>query len=442
MSAAAEPNAREAQAILQSLQAGVVPRAGLHHLAVGRVGEVRQLLRELEAVAAGAGAFKLILGPYGAGKTFVLALARQAALAQGFLVADADLGPGLRLTGDGKGLATYRELLARLASAARPDGGALPALLDRWAEGVRERTLARMGGHGQDRTPAMAAALNREFGTSLGELAGQAGGPAFAAVLRAYYEAALAGEDARTAACTRWLRGEMRSAAEARVSLGIPGAAPPGDADWYERLRLLAMLAAAAGYAGLVVVLDEAVHLYRLAQTEARARNYEVVLRLLNATLQGDAPHLAVYLAGPPELLTDPYRGLAADPALRSRLAPNHLADADHRDLAQPVMTLRPLDPSELLALLHKVLGLHRTYYGPSRLRGEDAAAFLQDLLARPGAAQHLTAREAVRGFLQLCNLVQQHADLEVGDLLRRAAAQVPLQEGDAGDDERFVTIS
>jgi hypothetical protein len=428
----------EAQAILQSLQAGVVPRAGLQHLAVGRVDEVRQLLRELQAVAAGAGAFKLILGPYGAGKTFLLALARQAALAQGFLVADADLGPDLRLTGEGRGLATYRELLARLSSAARPAGGALPVLLDRWAEGVRAHAAASVGTAPTGRTPALSAAVNRALGRQLADLSHPAGGPAFAAVLRVYFEAALAGEDERVAACIRWLRGEMRAAGEVRAALGVAAPAP-ADGDWYERLRLLALLAAQAGFAGLVVVLDEAVHLYRLAQPQARARNYEVVLRLLNATLQGDAPHMAVYLAGPPELLSDPYRGLVADPALRSRLAPNELADADHRDLAQPVLAVQPLDASELLALLQKVLAIHRSYYGSARLRADDAAAFLRELLARPGAVRHLTARDAVRGFLHLCNLAQQHPDLDVDELLRRAAATVTSADG---DDERFVTIS
>src|SRR5579875_1827559 len=44
------PDPRDAQAILQSLQAGVVPRRGLQHLAVGRVAEVRQALAELEAL--------------------------------------------------------------------------------------------------------------------------------------------------------------------------------------------------------------------------------------------------------------------------------------------------------------------------------------------------------------------------------------------------------
>ncbi len=415
-----------------------MPRVGLQHLAVGRVPEVRQLLRELEAVASGAGAFKLVLGAYGAGKTFLLALARQAALAQNFLVADADLGPGLRLTGEGKGLATYRELLARLSSTARPEGGALPALLDRWAEAVRDRAVGSLPTAPSGRTPALAAAVNRELARHLGALSQAAGGPAFAAVLRIYFEAALAGEDERAAASVRWLRGEMRSAAEARAALGVPGLGAT-DTDWYDRLRLLAQLAHQAGYAGLVVVLDEAVHLYRLAQPQARASNYEVVLRLLNATLQGDAPHLAVYLAGPPEMLSDPYRGLVADPALKSRLAPNELADAAHRDLAQPVLQVQPLDPSELLALLQKVMAVHRAYYGASRLGAEHAAAFLKALLARPGASRHLTAREAVRGFLHLCNLVQQHADLDVTDLLQRAAAATPLAEG---DNERFVTIS
>lgn len=49
---------RERDAILQSLQAGLVPRLGLHLLQVGRKDEVAALLKDLERIEQGGAAFR------------------------------------------------------------------------------------------------------------------------------------------------------------------------------------------------------------------------------------------------------------------------------------------------------------------------------------------------------------------------------------------------
>ncbi len=421
-----EVPAREAQGILQSLQAGVVPRAGLQHLAVGRVAELRQALGELEVLRSGGGVFKVVVGDYGSGKTFFLSLVRQVALTQGYLVADADLSPDHRLRGEGRGLATYVQLMSRLAAESRPDGGALPLVLDRWADRVRSGALERLGEPAPvGRSPALAAAVDRELRARLQPLVDQPGGFGFAAVLRRYYEGALAGDEDATAACLRFLRDEFRTAAEARAALQLSGVTPISDATWYEHLRLLALLAADAGYRGLLVMLDEGVNLYRIAQPESRAANHEVLLRLLNDALQGRAPHLGFYLAGPPELVADPRRGLHSYAALRSRLQANPFADDAHRDLTQPVLALPPLSADELLALLLKVRALHAGFYGPTRVTEDDAQGLLQRLLARPGAERFLTVRETLRSFIHALNVLVQNPDLDKGAVLGHAEAEI-----------------
>ncbi len=425
---------REAQAVLQSLQAGVVPRSGLHHLAVGRVAELRQALAELDVLRAGGGVFKIVVGDYGSGKTFFLSLLRQVALARGYVVADADLAPDLRLRGESRGLATYAHLTAHLATEGRPDGGALPVMLDRWADRVRVGASARLGEPvAVGRSPALATAVDHELRARLRPLADQPSGFGFVAVLRRYYEAALAAEEDVAVACLRFLRGEFRTASEARSSLHLPGVVPITDSTWYEHLRLLALLAADAGYAGLLVLLDEGVNLYRISQPEARAANYEVLLRLLNDALQGRAPHLGVYLAGPPEMVSDSRRGLYSYPALRSRLHANPFADATHRDLTQPVLPLPTLSPDELLALLLKVRVLHGAFYGSTRLSEADTHAFLGHLLARPAAERFLTARETLRSFVHALNIVVQNPDLDTASVLSDAEAEVA--------ESRFVDV-
>lgn len=68
MNAPIRPKDRDA--VIQSLRAGVVPRAGQHLIQVGRVREVQTLLGDIERIADGGSSFRVVTGEYGAGKTF------------------------------------------------------------------------------------------------------------------------------------------------------------------------------------------------------------------------------------------------------------------------------------------------------------------------------------------------------------------------------------
>jgi hypothetical protein len=227
------------------------------------------------------------------------------------------------------------------------------------------------------------------------------------------------------AAAMRFVRGDFRTAGACRAALRLSCITPITDASWYEHLRLLALLAVDAGYKGLLVMLDEGVHLVRIAQPTARASNYDVLLRLLNDALQGRSPHLGFYLAGPPEMVHDPHRGLYSYPALRSRLQTNPFVDGSHRDLTQPVLVLQPLSAAEFLALLLKVRDLHAHFYGPCRISEQDVQTFLERLLARPGAERFLTVRETLRLFLQALNVLQQNPDLDRAAVLHDAEEEI-----------------
>jgi len=82
---------RERAAILASLRAGVVPRIGLQHLQVGRLEEVKAVLTDLDQIAQGGAAVRVVVGRFGAGKSFFLNLCRMAALKKRLVVAQADL---------------------------------------------------------------------------------------------------------------------------------------------------------------------------------------------------------------------------------------------------------------------------------------------------------------------------------------------------------------
>ena len=107
---------RERSAIIQSLRAGVTPRIGLEHIQVGRVNEVKALIEDLDRICEGGSAFRLIIGDFGAGKSFFLQLIRYIALEKGMVAVNADLSPDRRLqASNGQARNLYQELTRNIA---------------------------------------------------------------------------------------------------------------------------------------------------------------------------------------------------------------------------------------------------------------------------------------------------------------------------------------
>src|SRR5439155_4811837 len=124
---------RERDAIVASLRAGVVPRIGQQHIQVGRVAEVRAMLHDLDRIADGGAGCRFVIGEYGSGKTFFLHLVRSIALGKRLVAVHADLSPDRRLHGaSGQARSLYAELMRNLATRARPDGGALASVVERF----------------------------------------------------------------------------------------------------------------------------------------------------------------------------------------------------------------------------------------------------------------------------------------------------------------------
>ena len=141
---------RERDAIFQSLRAGVVPRTGLRHLQVGRRDEVAAVLEDLNRIERGGASIRFIIGRFGAGKSFFLNLARMVALERKFVVAQADVTLESRLHGSGgQAQSLYAELMQNLATKAKPEGGALANIVERWVSEL-DHQLRTSGGTDSD----------------------------------------------------------------------------------------------------------------------------------------------------------------------------------------------------------------------------------------------------------------------------------------------------
>ena len=141
-------------------------------------------------------------------------------------------------------------------------------------------------------------------------------------------------------AAMRWLRGEFHSKTEARRALGGQVRVMINDETWYDNIKLIAYFARQARYRGLLIFIDETVHLSRISHAGARNNNYMRLLSMLNDTLQGNADYLGIYLGATPDALEDPRRGFYNNEALESRLRDSRFSEPDFRDLSGPVVRL------------------------------------------------------------------------------------------------------
>lgn len=393
--------ARDRDAILQSLKAGVVPRRGLQHIQVGRAEEVKALMRDVDRVKDGGSAVRFIIGEYGSGKTFLLQLVRSAALEKGLITMHADLAPDRRLhSSQGQARTLYAELAKNLATRSKPEGGAMKSVVERFVGSARQEAT---GGE---------VSTQEVIEERLSRLTEMVGGFAFAQVISAYWEGYRDGDEAKKANAIRWLRGEYTTKTDARNDLGTRRYID--DDSVYDYLKLFALFARQAGYDGLLVAMDEMVNLYRISHGVARKNNYEQVLRIVNDCLQGSVQHLGFLMGGTPEFLTDSRRGLYSYEALRSRLQENTFADEEYRDLTGPVIRLPSLSPEELYVLLQNLRHVHAGGSEEDYLVPDDALkAFMERCANQIGEQYFKTPRQTVKQFVQLLSILDQNPELE-----------------------------
>ena len=406
---------RIATVLMNSLKGGVVPRVGLPYITVGREAEISALLRDLDIVAEGGASFRFVVGRYGSGKSFLLQTIRNHAMGKNFVVADADLSPERRLQGTkGQGLATYRELVSNLSTRTRPEGGALNLVLDRWISGV-QADVAASGVSPDD--PAFTGEVEKRIYQVMADLQEMVHGFEFAKLLSMYYRAHIEGDDDTKALVIKWFRGEYRTKTEARQELGVTSII--SDDDWYDYIKLLARFLVGAGYAGLVVLIDELVNLYKIPNATSRQYNYEKVLTMYNDGLQGRAQYLGMIMSGTPQCVEDRRRGLYSYEALRSRLTQGRFGRAGAVDMMAPVIRLTPLTHEELLVLCEKLADIHAGLFGYARtLTEDDLIEFLQLELGRVGSDTHITPREVIRDLIELLDIMYQNPNETIASLL------------------------
>ena len=410
------PPKRITSTIINALKGGVVPRVGLEYITVGREREISALLHDIDIIADGGAAFRFIVGKYGSGKSFLLQTIRNYAAERGFVVVDADLSPERRFPGSkGQGLATYKELVKNMSTKTKPDGGALPLILERWISGIRTSVAVEENLSPED--PAFDRSVEKRIHTVTASLEGMVNGFEFARAVLLYYHAYLTSDDQIKSNVIRWFRGEYPTRTEARQDLNINFIVT--DENWYDVLKLLSAFIVHAGYKGLLVIVDELVNIFKIPQSAVRQNNYEKILTMYNDVLQGKARNIGFFLGGTPQCIEDKYKGVFSYEALRSRLSEGRFAEGGGRDMLSPIIRLNMLNEEELYVLIEKLVQMHAQLFEYSpKITHEELVRFLQIEFNRVGAESHITPREIIRDFIELLNILFQSPERSASELL------------------------
>lgn len=401
---------RERTAILQSLAAGVVPKIGLHHIQVGRKNELQALLADLNTLEDGGSSIRFIIGRYGSGKSFFLNLVRTVAIERKFVIVQADITVDRRLHGvNGIARALYSELVKNMSTRAKPEGGAMPGIIERFVIDVNNEV------QGKSEFTVLEEVVKRK----LQSLMDATHGIHFIRVLAKYVEGFASGNDNLMNAATRWLKGEYGTKTEARQDLDVRDIIE--DTHLYDMLKLWGKFLRLAGYAGLFVNLDEMVVLSeRLNNTAARNKNYEVILHILNDCLQGHVEGLGFCLAGTEEFLSDRRRGMFSYEALATRLADNPFSGQGMVDTKGPVIRLEPLSREDLYVLLSRIITVYSSDTQQKTVMDDKGVVqFMNFCEQRLGAEYFLTPRDAVQKFVGLLNIMEQNPDKDISFFLK-----------------------
>jgi hypothetical protein rflaF_11110 len=418
------PPKRITSTIINALKGGVVPRVGLEYITVGREQEINALLHDIEIIADGGAAFRFIVGKYGSGKSFLMQTIRNYATERGFVVVDADLSPERRFVGSkGQGLATYKELMKNMSTKTKPDGGALPLILERWISNIRTAVAVEESISQED--PEFNRQVEKRIHMVIGNLEGMVNGFEFARAVLLYYEAYNMADDRMKSNVIRWFRGEYPTKTESKQDLNINFIVT--DDNWYDFLKILAAFMIHAGYKGLLVIVDELVNIFKIPQSGTRQNNYEKILTIYNDVLQGKAQHIGFLLGGTPQCIEDKYKGVFSYEALRSRLSEGHFAIEGRKDMLSPIIRLNMLTDEEMYVLIEKLALMHGQLFGYTPVIGhEDLIHFLQVEYNRIGAQSHITPREMIRDFIELLNILLQNPETSVAEILEGERFMIP----------------
>ena len=393
---------RDVEHVFEALRKGLVPERSIEAFAVGIEKQRGELHRQLELAEAGEGTIKFLRGGYGCGKTFMARLALLDAQNQGFatsfvVVSDNDLR--FHRFDD-----VYRKVMTELGTVTCPRG-ALNDILDRWIAKVEEALVAL----GQDPdAPGFDEKVRKRIEDELASMTEGKAPQDFVRVIQSIFDLKQRGEAAEAGSLISWLCGSGNVGAAAKKKAGIKG--DIGSRDALDYLRGALEIVKAAGYKGLLIVIDEAETILRM-RSDSRHKSLNGIRQIADAA--GAYPGMLWIFTGTPEFF-DTRHGVAGLAPLHERI--RFLSTGDRVSLRQAQLALKPFDAERLRSVALRLRELYPTT-DRAHLEERVSAAFIERLVADVTAGFKgdvgVVPRQFLREFVTQLDLVAEHDDYD-----------------------------
>lgn len=214
----------------------------------------------------------------------------------------------------------------------------------------------------------------------------------------------------------RWFRGEFKTNQEAKKELGIN--ATVQDENWFDYIVLWAQFFVLAGYKGFIVLIDELAYICNTANGITRQNNYEKILMMYNAALQGKAENLGIIMSGIPKSIYDKKKGIFSYEAMRSRLSTGSYQDPSIVNMMTPIIKVLPLTREEMYVLLEKLAEIHAQLNEYEKVITEDEMIDFVKLAYLKRETTFITPRTMIRDFIQILDVKRQNPDKGIRDIL------------------------
>lgn len=433
--------ANDVEHVLERLRSGVVPHRGLETFAVGVEKNRAEIGRQLDLAQGGEGAFKFLRGGYGCGKTFMSRLALLDAHSRNFagsfvVVSENDLQFH-------KFDEVYRRIMQQL-STAYCERQALSDILDRWIGRVEEALIS--AGHDEDADGFDELVAKRLEDDLHARTKGKVPNDMLR-TLSTIFRLKQERKNHEAGALLSWLSGSTNVDASVKRLANLKG--DIGSDRALDYLHGILEIIKAAGYKGLVVVIDEAETILR-ARRDVRGKTLNGIRQIIDASDRFEG--LLWIFTGTPEFF-DSTRGVAGLQPLHDRIR-FQKTEEGFASRRQPQLELTPFDAPRLEQVALKLRELYQTQ-DRGRLERKVTSQVISGLVERAtkkfGGDVGVVPRQFLRDFVNnVLDLVEQEDDYDpskaVGfepttDEERRLAQHKPAFSAEPEDQKPYELV-
>ena len=411
--------------ILIALKSGNVPANGARDICMGRDKEIAEFERLLDKVDRDEKAIvKFVNGEFGAGKSFFLKVVEEMAFEKNFVVSWITISNDIPFN---KIDVVYKNIAKNLKC---KTGTSLDHIIDRWITGLKMMAFE------ESPNPQKQNELVKE--NLYSDLADTREHANSFAIAIENYNRLMNEEDYKTAAYAKaWLRGDSNIPFTEKRKFGVKGDVTKENAiSFLEALSIFFFL---IGYAGLVVLIDEAEFIMNLHTKKLRDIAYNYIRDIYDNCNLGKFQNTLFLFAGTPELFENDKKGIPTYEALDDRL--KNVLNTDLADMRKPIFDLKGFTKADLKEIAGKLTIMHEEAYKWNA--SDKITPILDDIVEihveNAGlTGGKVTPRTFVRSFISVLDTVQQNQSFfkKSSDILEMFREQ----EG-SGDDIDFDDI-